>query len=232
MSKRNYLKFTLKDLNVRELITVITENQSLFNYATVITHEKGVGKEILNLQFRNCLIMKSEIINTYVKQIEDFIFNNRVEICESLGLTNFRWGKKESSCTAYGDGAYFNKHRDVINDGRPGRRLTWVYYFHQEPKQYKGGGISFFPKNSPKETFEPENGTLIVFNSNMFHEVEIVTLEKNNFDNRRFALTGFISKKSNYYHNIKYQTKIKLRRTIGEENYNKVKTSLNKLFFR
>jgi hypothetical protein len=114
-------------------------------------------------------------------------------ICESLGVRPFRVGAMSASCVCHRDGAFFRRHVDV-RKRRPGRRrFTWVYYLNSEPKRFRGGELLLEHPGLGRRVIEPTHGRIVVFRSDLPHEVAEVSLRPDAFADARFTITGFIN---------------------------------------
>ena len=115
---------------------------------------------------------------------------------------NFEWDWSEScQFTEYKKGQFYDWHCD--SDDRK-RIITAVYYFHKEPKKYKGGEIelskspSAFGKivDDNKDnviTIPPENNMMVIFAGNVSHRVKATESPKK-FDLGRFSVNCWIGK--------------------------------------
>ncbi len=228
MSKNCFIEYEFKGLDQQELLDFAINSKSKFNRGKVIHYPGGVGKEEVDDEYRVCLSFHDSHVVRYAGIIENFIKQNIKDVCENLGVKEFEWGKRESYCTAYGNGAFFFKHRDTLKDGRPQRILTWVYYFNKSPKAFKGGEICFFPKKGDSLRVDVNSGKLVVFPSNLVHQVEQVSLSDEAFENCRFALTGFIRQRSSFASRVLYLAKLFAKRLLGHRLYNHLKIIIRK----
>jgi hypothetical protein len=67
-----------------------------------------------------------------------------------------------------------------------------VYYVCQKPPQFSGGDLVFFEGEREVGRVAPERGKLVVFRSDVQHEVESVNCPSNNFADYRITITGFL----------------------------------------
>lgn len=99
------------------------------------------------------------------------------------GVAPFRLGTLEYQITAHHDGDFFALHDDI---GLPwhqssARRLSFVYYFHEQPRQFSGGQLRLHGHRSDDveqlgadatfRTVEPADNTIAFFPSDALHEV-------------------------------------------------------------
>jgi|LWDU01.1.fsa_nt_gi Rps23 Pro-64 3,4-dihydroxylase Tpa1-like proline 4-hydroxylase len=163
-------------------------------------------------EFRNNIISDYDMIysqdrtKSILLTLIDKNFNNKkfIEIINSfvypinlLGQTNTH----ESQVSRYGDqGQEYKYHIDSFAENN-NRMITLVYYFHKEPKKYKGGEIQFtrspihdgkvMDKNETPITITPENNMMVVFNSKVAHTV-LPTTSPKTFDKGRFSVNIWV----------------------------------------
>lgn len=109
----------------------------------------------------------------------------------------------ETQVSRYGDGGQeYKYHIDAF--GNDSRTVTFVYYFNEEPKKYKGGEIQFtkspiydgqpMDKNTEPITLIPENNMAVVFGSRIAHTV-LPTTSPKAFNKGRFSMNCWIGKR-------------------------------------
>jgi SM-20-related protein len=111
----------------------------------------------------------------------------------------------ESQMTAHNDGHFYTAHTDFLsNTGTrvSDRQLTFVYYFHKEPKGFSGGELFLWdhyddnvePKlRAPQgKLIEPKNNRIVFFDSTLWHEVRPITCPSNEFSDSRFTINGWL----------------------------------------
>jgi hypothetical protein len=121
-------------------------------------------------------------------------------ILPSLGLEPFPITRVEAQITASNDGDFFRPHED--NGGPPldTRELTFVYFFHREPKEFRGGELRIY---DPQETngdssgattyraIIPQQNQVVFFPSHLLHEITPVDCPSRAFAASRFTLNGW-----------------------------------------
>lgn len=101
----------------------------------------------------------------------------------------------------YPDGSYFNIHIDnsYYSETKINRYITFVYYFHREPKAFKGGELILFDTDKQNKLYTnkytriiPENNKVIFFPSrNNYHQVKQIRCDSTSFEHSRFTITGW-----------------------------------------
>ncbi len=65
------------------------------------------------------------------------------QVLRKLGMEEFSIAGVEAQITASNDGDFFHFHSDNSSQPVASRHLTFVYFFHREPRQFEGGGCGF-----------------------------------------------------------------------------------------
>jgi Rps23 Pro-64 3,4-dihydroxylase Tpa1-like proline 4-hydroxylase len=118
-----------------------------------------------------------------------------------LSLKSLDIDKMSLKITAMPNGGFFQAHKDSDSEAFSTRKVNFVYYFHQEPKAYKGGDLLIYDttQNYDLKSFTrltPVNNSLVFFLSDTIHEVTPVIIESDDFRASRFTITGHICSRS------------------------------------
>ena len=98
----------------------------------------------------------------------------------------------ELAMTAYLLDGFFDKHLD---DGRhPTRMVSFVYYFHRQPKRFAGGELLLYDGDGTGAftLIEPRHNSIVFYPASGIHEVAAVHGDSVDFDNARFAIHGWL----------------------------------------
>ena len=63
------------------------------------------------------------------------------QVLDQLGMEEFPVTNVEAQITASNDGDFFGAHSDDSHETIASRRLTFVYFFHREPRPFEGGEL-------------------------------------------------------------------------------------------
>ena len=121
------------------------------------------------------------------------------------GVARFRLGTLERQVTAHHDGDFFGTHSDVgaTWQDSSGRRLSYVYYFHEQPRRFEGGELRLYDHRLNElgqleaaetfQTIEPADNSIVFFPSDALHEVRPVRVpgDPDAPGATRFTLTGW-----------------------------------------
>ena len=119
--------------------------------------------------------------------------------CGPLGQT------VEAQLTAHNDGNYYKVHNDNGSADTARRELTFVYYFHRQPKRFTGGALRVFDTQvrngyyvaAPSDQFvEPRDNRIVFFLSRYQHEVTPISCPSGDFSDGRFTVNGWIHKQA------------------------------------
>ena len=106
----------------------------------------------------------------------------------------------EVQMTATQDGEFFTRHTDNGADSLRGRTITFVYYFHSEPRGFAGGelllyesafeGGGLYPASCVQ--INPQQNQICFFMSDRLHEVCPVRCPSGHFMESRFTVNGWL----------------------------------------
>ena len=175
----------------RELLDYAVENRDQFEASTVMPPVDDMRS--------------SKVLNAVGESKWPAIFANRLKVhlphlMRTLNIDKFPIGHFEVQLTASNDGDFFKVHLD---DGASNttRKITFVYYVNLEPKQFHGGQLLIYagPQPDPSgqygdpvEIVEPANNMMVVFSSDIHHEVAIVRCPSEDFAGGRFTINGWV----------------------------------------
>jgi hypothetical protein len=100
--------------------------------------------------------------------------------------------------TAHPDGAFFERHVDVNPPDYVERKISFVYYFHFEPKPFSGGALVLYDggigvEHSGRCTrIWPVQNSIVFFPSERMHEVERVESTIAGLAGSRFSVNGWL----------------------------------------
>jgi Rps23 Pro-64 3,4-dihydroxylase Tpa1-like proline 4-hydroxylase len=124
------------------------------------------------------------------------------KVCEQLGIA-VPEGATEIQLTAHNHGHYYKIHNDNGSEALAHRAVSFVYYFHRQPKAFTGGALRLVDRQvvngllTPAETYkdiEPLDNSIVFFDSRELHEVRPVDCPSLNFADSRFTINGWVAK--------------------------------------
>jgi len=113
----------------------------------------------------------------------------------------------EAQITASNDGDFFGAHCDDAQELIASRRLTFVYFFHGEPRQFEGGELRLHDSRGSEphtgtgsyqtgsyQTIVPQQNQIVFFPCSMLHEITPVECSSRAFADSRLTLNGWLHK--------------------------------------
>ncbi len=131
---------------------------------------------------------------------------NRLQSClprifQKLGLPSFSPTRAEVQITASNHADFFRCHIDNGHDELKSRELTFVYFFHREPKTFQGGELRLYDSRWDGQayvatenyrTVVPRQNQIVLFPSSLTHEITPVECPSKAFADSRFTLNGWL----------------------------------------
>jgi len=123
------------------------------------------------------------------------------QVLEKLGMEPFTIASAEVQITASNEGDYFHFHSDNGSARVSSRYLTFVYFFHREPRQFEGGELrihdahledGIYVSDGSYQTIVPQQNQIVFFPCQMMHEVTAVKCASGQFADSRFTLNGWL----------------------------------------
>jgi Rps23 Pro-64 3,4-dihydroxylase Tpa1-like proline 4-hydroxylase len=196
--------------NFVEIENFLTESEQEELWQFTKSHNKGfVLSDVYNQKLpvsdrqyhRHSLILDQPF--TLAPLIVEKVRQVIPQVLAALQRQEFPIGLIEAQLTAHNDGEYFKLHNDNGVEALASRILTFVYYFHQQPKAFTGGelriyegkfegeeGKKFVPKGY--HVVVPKNNCIVFFPSQPMHEVTQVQCPSQSFLDGRFTVNGWI----------------------------------------
>jgi Rps23 Pro-64 3,4-dihydroxylase Tpa1-like proline 4-hydroxylase len=116
-------------------------------------------------------------------------------VVEALGRARFDVTGIEAQITASNDGDYFRIHDDNTRGCAPTREISFVYFFHREPRPFEGGELALHGGGAPK-AITPEQNAIVFFPSGCLHEIRPVRCPSRRFADSRFTVNGWIHRRA------------------------------------
>jgi SM-20-related protein len=123
------------------------------------------------------------------------------QLWQHLRTPPIPFNKIECQLAYHGDGGYFKTHMDNGLPDVAHRRVSYVYYFHREPRQFSGGHLRLFNTliengvstcGSLLVDLEPPRNSLVVFPSTCWHEVTPIESASSEIADLRLTMNGWL----------------------------------------
>ena len=173
-----------------ELLTFVREAEPRFVDATVSTRDADYRRSKVLYEFPRFSTLFRERVAGLAP-----------ELMGRFGGTPFPVAEIECQMTAHHDGNYFRLHNDSGSPDTASRVLSYVYYFHNEPKAFTGGEFRLYGSRvengvshcgEPAGDIAPRNNSILFFPSHCHHEVLPVRCPSQAFAAGRFTINGWI----------------------------------------
>jgi Rps23 Pro-64 3,4-dihydroxylase Tpa1-like proline 4-hydroxylase len=151
--------------------------------------------------YRKSSILYATLFPDYYNFLRQKLLSILPDILQQLNHPTFDVSQVEMQLTAHNDGCFYKIHNDSGSEKTATRTITYVYYFHQEPKNFSGGELRLYETelkagvattNGQYKTIEPKNNSIVFFDSRCKHEVMPVKCPSQKFEDSRFTLNGWL----------------------------------------
>jgi Rps23 Pro-64 3,4-dihydroxylase Tpa1-like proline 4-hydroxylase len=159
----------------------------------------GVTGVVIDAEYRRSRVLMD--LGRPAEVILDRIQSALPRVLEKLGMDPFPITRVESQITASNHGDFFRHHSDNAEEEIASRQLTYVYFFHREPKAFEGGELrlydayrengGWFSTGSYKAVV-PEQNQIAFFPSSLLHEITPVVCPSQSFADSRFTVNGWL----------------------------------------
>jgi hypothetical protein len=158
----------------------------------------GVNAGTIDYEARRSRVLMNQDEQTAVLTTRIQAFLPR--ILQKLGREAFPVSQIEAQITASNHGDFFYCHSDDCAEGISTRALTFVYFFHREPKAFSGGDLRIYDsklenaqwvKADNHQTIVPEQNRMVFFPSSLVHEITPVECPSEAFADSRFTVNGW-----------------------------------------
>jgi len=118
-----------------------------------------------------------------------------------LGMSPLLLRNLECQITAHGDGDYFAIHTDNSPPEIAYRRISYVHYFHREPKQFSGGHLCLYNTllqdgyskcGQLAADIDPPRNGLMIFPTHIYHRVSPIQSASGALTDQRLTLNGWL----------------------------------------
>ena len=122
------------------------------------------------------------------------------EVSARLQMASLDRYRLDVAMRVYLTGGFYRAHSDRTRGSHHPRRLSFVYFFHREPRRFRGGDLLLYDTNDDTGDFTgaafsrivPLRNGIIFFPSRAWHQVTPVQCETNDFGDGRWAVNGHV----------------------------------------
>jgi SM-20-related protein len=180
-----------------ELTRFTLEHESGFSASEVVS--PNVDSGVINYEHRRSRVLMD------LAQHQDLMLERisaaLPQVLEKLGMEEFSIAGVEAQVTASNDGDFFHFHSDNGSERVASRNLTFVYFFHREPRPFEGGELRIHDARLEEGTYVsegsyqaivPKQNQIVFFPCEMMHEITPVNCASRTFADSRFTLNGWL----------------------------------------
>ena len=182
---------------LEELMRFTIEHEADFSASEVVSPSADGG--IVNYEHRRSRVLMDlshhqDLMLARIKAVLP-------QVLETLGMEEFSITDVEAQVTASNDGDFFHFHSDNGSDRVASRHLTFVYFFHREPREFEGGELQIHDANLEEgnyvsagsyQTIVPQQNQIVFFPCELLHEITPVKCSSQLFADNRFTLNGWL----------------------------------------
>ncbi|HUO17643.1 MAG TPA: 2OG-Fe(II) oxygenase [Verrucomicrobiae bacterium] len=182
---------------VQELTRFTLEHEADFTASEVLSPHSENG--VVNYEHRRSRVLMD--LGRYEEVMIERVKSVLPQVLEKLDMKPLTIADIEAQITASNDGDFFRFHSDNGSERVASRYLTFVYFFHREPKAFEGGKLRIHDSRLEGETYVsqgsfqtiiPQQNQIVFFPCEMRHEITPVVCPSRLFADSRFTLNGWL----------------------------------------
>jgi len=182
---------------LEDLMRFTLEHESDFSASTVVSPSAESG--VVNYDHRRSRVLMdlAQHQDVMLERIKSVL----PQVLDKLGMEEFSIADVEAQVTASNDGDFFHFHSDNGSERVAARYLTFVYFFHREPRQFEGGELRIhdsrlqdgvYVSEDRYQAIVPRQNQIVFFPCEMLHEITPVKCASQLFADSRFTLNGWL----------------------------------------
>jgi Rps23 Pro-64 3,4-dihydroxylase Tpa1-like proline 4-hydroxylase len=184
---------------MQELSRFILEHEADFCPSEVVAH--GSSKAVVSEKHRRSRVFMD--LGSHQEVILARIQSALPLVLGRLDMKEFPIANVEAQITVSNNGDFFRGHSDNSDPTTASRRLTFVYFFHREPRQFSGGELRIHDSRRERDrqiatgsyqTIVPQQNQIVFFPCCALHEITPVECPSGLFADSRFTLNGWLHK--------------------------------------
>ena len=182
---------------LEELTRFTLEHEGDFSASEVVSPTIDGG--VVNYEHRRSRVLMD--LAQYQDLVLDRVKAVLPRVLQKLGMEEFAIAAVEAQITASNEGDFFLAHSDNGSDRVASRNLTFVYFFHREPRQFEGGELRIhdarleagtYISAGSYQTIVPQQNQIVFFPCRLLHEITPVSCASQRFAGSRFTLNGWL----------------------------------------
>jgi Rps23 Pro-64 3,4-dihydroxylase Tpa1-like proline 4-hydroxylase len=182
---------------LNELVDFTLQHEAEFQSSEVISPSGDPG--VVDYNHRRSRVLMD--LGRHEQIILERIRGVLPRVLDQLGVKEFPVRHVETQITASNDGDFFGEHRDDAQEMIASRNITFVYFFHREPRQFEGGELRLHDsrwhgeqqvKICGYQSIVPRQNQIVFFPCSLLHEITPVDCASRAFADSRFTLNGWL----------------------------------------
>jgi len=182
---------------VEELMRFTLSHEAEFGSSEVVSPKEVSG--VVNYEHRRSRVLME--LDCHQDIMLERIKAVLPQVLHKLGMEEFSIAGVEAQITASNDGDFFHFHSDNSSQPVASRHLTFVYFFHREPRQFEGGELRIhdarlegggYVTQGSYQTIVPQQNQIVFFPCELLHEITPVKCPSQLFADSRFTLNGWL----------------------------------------
>jgi SM-20-related protein len=180
-----------------QLIQLALDRETEFRTSEVVSPKSDGG--VVNYEHRRSRVLMD--LGQHADVIAERIKSVLPQVLQELEMEEFAITEIETQATASNDGDFFHFHSDNSDPRVSARHLTFVYFFHREPKQFDGGELRIhdarlegntYVSEGSYQTIVPQQNQIVFFPCELMHEITAVKCASGRFADSRFTVNGWL----------------------------------------
>ncbi len=181
---------------LKQLMQYSMDHEPDFQISEVVS--PGASGGMIDYEHRRSRVLMN--LDRHHEVIADRIQACLPRVLQKLGRDVFLPSQVEAQITASNHGDFFRHHSDNLYEDTSSRELTFVYFFHREPKAFRGGDLRIYDSRwengryvstGEHQTIVPEQNQIVLFPSSLVHEISPVDCPSQAFADSRFTVNGW-----------------------------------------
>ena len=179
-----------------ELVSYALEHEAEFQTSELISPNGDPG--VTDYSHRRSRVLMD--LGKHQEVILERIRGVLPRVLDQFGIEEFPVTHVEAQITASNDGDFFRAHSDDAQETIASRRITFVYFFQREPRQFAGGDLRLhdvregapYVSAGSYQTVVPQQNQIVFFPCSVLHEITPVECPSRAFADSRFTLNGWL----------------------------------------
>ncbi len=182
---------------LEELTRFALEHETDFDASEVVAPNADSG--VVNYEHRRSRVLMD--LGQHQDVMLERIKSVLPQVLDELGMEPFTIAGVEMQATASNHGDFFHFHSDNGSDRVASRYLTFVYFFHCEPRQFEGGELRIhdarlqdgvYKSDGSYQSIIPGQNQIVFFPCELLHEITPLHCASQEFADSRFTLNGWL----------------------------------------